>query len=222
MNYLSHYYIDRFHPSPYYKLGVILPDLYRNFNAELKKSVFSTGIVWNSEHQALVDGVKKHYRIDSIFHNLPEFKEWMELLSSKMNKALLEGKYERRFFLVHIWIEFLLDRLLIMRDPDLLTRFYADMDKIDEKVIKEFFNCIDRQTEGSVFFSKFRWVMENKYLYLYNDNEMFTGALLNLYQRTVRSVIPAADKPALMDISLEVEQLLAPRLDALFSKLSSF
>lgn len=221
MNYLSHYYIDRFRPSPYFKLGVIFPDIYRNFNADLKKAAFSSGIVWNTEHQALVDGVKKHYHIDSIFHNLPEFKEWMELLSGKMDKALLEGKYERRFFLVHIWVEFILDRLLIRRDPGLPGRFYADMDKINETVIKEFFDKMGKQSEGSVFFSRFRMVIGNKYLYSYNDNEMFTGALLNLYQRTVRSVIPAADKPILTGITLEAEQLFAPNLDSLFTKLSS-
>ena len=39
MNYLSHFYLDRFHSSPYYKLGVVLPDLHGEFFSEVIRGI---------------------------------------------------------------------------------------------------------------------------------------------------------------------------------------
>ena len=221
MNYLSHYYIDRTNPSPYFKLGLILPDIYRGFNADLRKPVLNSGIVWNSEQQQLVDGVKRHYAIDAAFHNLPEFKKWMDELEQLMKAAPLNGSYIRRYFLAHIWVEWVIDRLLVKHYPDVAVQFYVDMGAVNQNPVMALFNRVGKGKEGSDFFSNFKSLTTNKYLLRYPNNEMFTGALLNLYQRTVKTDVPNEDFALLTGITLQMEQLLEGELDSLFNKLNA-
>lgn len=221
MNYLSHYYIDYQHPSIYYKLGVVLPDLYRNFNADLRKPMFSSGIVWNNEHLQLVGGVKKHYYVDGIFHNLQKFKYWMDCVGSEMDSAGLVVGYPRRFFLSHIWVEWLIDRWLVKEKREVAERFYVEMDEVDEEVVKRFFGQMDRAEQGDVFFAKFRLLIQNRYLFLYPDNEKFTRALMNVYQNTVKAIVPASDYPRLLEVNLRLEQSLSPQFNDMFIHLNS-
>jgi hypothetical protein len=222
VNLLSHYYIDRNHPSAYFKLGVLVPDIYRNFNRDLRKAFFNAADVAESEHLQLVHGVQKHYQVDAAFHNLAEFKALTGMLEQALERTPLIGSYPRKFFLCHLWLEWMLDRVLMKHFPALAVQFYHDMDTIDQEVLHRWFRGIGKEAEGNVFFVNFNRLKENKYLYLFPDNEKFINALMSVYMRVIPGVnIPPQDADYLQAITTETETAYDARLLNVYNNFSS-
>jgi hypothetical protein len=222
VNLLSHYYIDRDHPSLYFKLGLLVPDIYRNFNRDLRKAFFNAANVAESEHLQLLLGVQKHMQVDAAFHNLAEFKDLTAMLEQAMERTPLKGSYPRRFFLCHLWLEWLLDRILVKHFPGLSVQFYQDMDAIDQEILHRWFRGIGKEDEGNIFFVNFNRLKENKYLYLFPDNEKFINALMSVYRRVIPGVaIPPEDADYLQAITIETEKTYHARLLNVFNNFSS-
>lgn len=213
MNILSHYYIDRQHPSVNYKLGVIFPDIFRGFNKELRQAVFNS-TPQNQFEQEFIAGIHKHYHVDRVFHNLPFFMEYDALLK----EAILSHTdlRQRVFFLSHIYLEMLIDRLLIAKNTELLASFYGDLRTVDLKGLDLYLGRMQKQDSANEFFGKFNLFKKARYLYRYSNHESFVLTALNIYERVCNVAFTHHHVQAMMEITARIEQQHANELLSVF------
>lgn len=220
MNLLSHYYLDHNHPSAYFKLGVLLPDLVRGFNKKLRKAVFSQQPVL-PEHQQLVEGIRKHYAADAVFHNSAEFAFFCKLIGESLTAERFPSLQRRKYFMAHVFVELLLDRLLEKHSPHLSVNMRYDLGKTDAGVLKSYFTYLEKPVHHNEFFDNFNWLYRSKPLLFYSDNEMFGKALLRVYQRI--NPVPASTTEAehLVTLANAVEEQHRGRLLGVFEAVNS-
>ena len=210
MNFLAHYYFDRIDGDSYHNLGLILPDLVRNFvkGTKFKYKAVPEGV----NAQSLLNGCLTHIKSDKIFHEWEGFLESMDRIIDEIRKA--ELGLRKDWFIAHIFSELILDHALLSKYPNLANELYRDYDKVEVDPLKEFldsqnFNRFDLFMEG------YRRFMEKKYLTSYKNEESvlyalgrictkmrlpaFTGEQIQLFQRIMKeeTVLLMNDVPRL-------------------------
>ena len=193
MNILSHYFIDRNHPSPYYLLGVIMPDLIAHFNQKLRKPVFQYQTPDSTEHLQILNGIKRHYEIDAIFHSSNFFRHYSSYIKDHVLKHDLPSFRRRTYFLAHVLLEMLLDRLLIKQYPGLLVEAYKTIKSIKLATVSSYLAQIGKSDFQSEFFNTFTDFIRRQYLFYYTDNEKFISALIWMYNK-INPVTPAREE----------------------------
>lgn len=218
MNLLSHYYLDKDHPSVYYKLGVVFPDLLRGFNQKLRRQVFPD-IPDLPEEKALKAGILRHYQVDKIFHNLEVFEQ---LNAEVLNLVATHTQIRHRaWYLSHILPEMLIDKVLQQRNTGITASFYADLRKVDEQVVINYLSRLGRANVATEFFGNFNKFIEVKYLYLYADDEKFARAALNAFSRACGVPFTQADVSGVMQITQTLQQRHAHLLKEVFNLVGS-
>ena len=102
MNFLSHYKLIPSGKTPYFMLGVLLPDLIPGFTKVYHKNIRNQTFD-DIEDAEIRDGILFHLKTDAIFHNLDLFQELIEAFTLVFNEAD-SIKIPRVFFIVHILI----------------------------------------------------------------------------------------------------------------------
>lgn len=218
MNSLSHYYLDKDHPSVYFKLGVVFPDLLRGFNQKLRRQVFPD-IPDLPEEKALKSGILRHYQVDKIFHNLEVFEQ---LNTEVLNLLATNTQIKHRaWYLAHILPEMLIDKVLQEKNTGITASFYADLRKVEEEVVFNYLSRLGKANVATEFFGNFNKFIEAKYLYLYTDNEQFTRAALNAFSRACGVPFTQADVRGVMHVSQTLQQRHATLLSEVFTLVGS-
>lgn len=202
MNYLSHYYLNRQQPSPYFKLGLLLPDLIPGFNAQMRRAVFSHKPQIEAEKQLLA-GIERHYLEDRIFHNLPGFAYYNRLTK----QLVLDHTQIRRrtFYLCHVAVEMMLDKILMQQKPELLDDFYHNLQQIELPVVDSYLAGLDRKHLADDLFRNFIWFTEKQFLRKYVDMKSFTVALLRVFNRATGEEFTDADFEGMMLATSKLE-----------------
>lgn len=182
MNLLSHYYLDHANPSAYFKTGLLLPDLVHGFNRKLRKAVFTT-FSEQEEHFSLVEGIQKHYAVDAVFHQSEVFAFYCNIVKEALRPQEFPAFQHRKYFAAHIFVEMLLDRILMKQAPQLCVKLQNDLEKTDAGVLKSFFLHIEKPVIYKEFFDNFKRLLIGKPLHYYTDNEMFVKALVRVYNK---------------------------------------
>src|ERR1700744_2438528 len=111
MNFLSHYYFDRFTTNCYHTLGTVLPDLLKNADKSINihpEKLYHP----DSEVNDIITGWRKHLEVDRHFHSSAFFVIRSHELKLLLLPAIGNSPI-KPFFLGHIALELLLDNLLI-------------------------------------------------------------------------------------------------------------
>jgi len=139
LNFLSHFYFIRAHTNPYYTLGSILPDLFRNHRHDWKFRPEKQSIQFNenADLTALFEGWKLHVQTDALFHNSATFKLQSSLLRYELEKIFTELP-KRPFFLAHVGYELILDSLLIRNKIIDTNQFYKNLSNCNPVILDEF------------------------------------------------------------------------------------
>lgn len=129
MNYLSHFYFDK-SDDKYYNIGLVLPDLARNHIAKLRVTPKHNIQFSTKEIASINSGCSRHFECDRIFHNWEFFmslsEECTEIIREHGEKDI-----DRDYFFVHVFIEIILDRILLKKNPTLADDFYKMMSEIE-------------------------------------------------------------------------------------------
>lgn len=183
MNFLSHFYFTKSIDNPYYSLGGILPDLFRNhheswkFNPEKQFISFKE----NSDLAFLYSGWKLHLEVDMLFHNSAPFKLHTSLLRKELANVFLTLP-KRPFFLAHVGYELILDSLLIRNKLVDTSLFYQKLAAVDSDILDTFMDKLG--IIGSQSFHPFLDnFVESRYLESYNKTESLIYALDRIGQR---------------------------------------
>lgn len=204
MNFLSHYYLDRHHPSAYFKLGLVLPDLVRGYNRTMRKAVAAHHPTL-PQHQALKHGLQKHRDADRVFHALPQFAALQLSLKQELEKRQLIEKLPRSYFLAHVAIEMLIDKNLLKLYPQIHVEFYADLTTVSQPIVENYFAEIGCKPMASVFFDNFNLFTERRFLKDYPSDEKFTEILLMAWYRATGNKAGKEVRESLQEALLAVE-----------------
>ena len=213
MNILSHYFAAWKPENPYYNFGLVFPDLSGVVNRKWKPLNFKDfDEHWYNE---LVSGCKKHIKVDGIFHDLPAFKENVIFIRKKFEENELIRDNIRLFFVAHIFLELMLDRLILLNGTNIADKFYMDAEKIDKRKLRIFFevNKIGDFEQFSTFFDRF---IEHKYIYQYVDDERLIFALNRIIQRGGQASFAESDFESIKKITFEVQTHLSSQFLSIF------
>lgn len=191
MNFLSHYYLDKDHPSAYFKFGAVLPDLLKGYNQILRKGVANYAPTL-PEHIALKQGAAQHHLVDNLFHILPVFDMLQAELKQELKHLDLLDTLPRYWFLVHIAVEMLIDRNLLKLYPHLYVEFYDSLAVVSQPIVEKYFAQTGGETISRDFFGNFKVFTERRFLQYYPSDEQFTETLLMAWYRATGNKVGAA------------------------------
>ncbi len=177
MNFLSHFYFTQHNDNPYYTLGTILPDLFRNHDKSWKFQPVKLDENFNSNPDlaALIEGWKLHLLVDKIFHSSPSFTLHSSALRNELSPIFTRLPI-RPFFLAHIGYELVLDGLLIRNqiiDTDL---FYQLIASSDHKILHDLLVSLG-VSNPLPFVNYLDRFIENKYLESYRNPRSIVSAI---------------------------------------------
>lgn len=199
MNYLSHYYFDRNNEQPLFTTGAIFPDLLSNFDRNLKNiPKKDTGDQAPSALSDFLDGIKRHYELDRLFHSGEFFSVQTKFLSKEIEALNLPSFNHRLYFFAHILLELTLDRVLLERNPELAVQFYQKLEKTPYHLLKEYFriyNCLPFYGDFENYLIQF---IEKQFIFKYLEDNMIVEVLNKFHKQINKQKINAMDKEKLL------------------------
>jgi hypothetical protein len=184
MHFLSHYYVDRNKYNPLFVSGALLPDIAphftRTYNSKIRNRLWNLDEPVASVHR----GILRHYELDAAFHSSLVFKESCSNASACMEKAGLDRERYRFWFLGHIVTEVLLDRQLILSEPDLVKEYYDVLSSVDINKLSAYLNLMVDEEEKSKILTNFIKFLDVRFLrYL----EQMDGAAEGIVRTVLRA-----------------------------------
>lgn len=221
MNFLSHYYLDRHITNDYFVVGVCTPDLLSIFDREVRiKSKKMHHMSGTTEFDFFQTGVERHFEADKIFHSSPFFTEECKHISVELQEMFGKNEIKRSFFVSHILLELMLDKVLIKRDSGLVDGFYYHFKQVGLHHVVEMTEQL-AEREVSAYHSFLQRFLQNQYLYHYSEYEYITFVLRRLLRRVGVPEGTYLDEPAFVHFLAEYEERLAEKVITLFDYLRS-
>lgn len=186
MNFLSHYYFERYTLDSHQVLGGLLPDLLKNvdknYNIQIHKH--EGKLEFHPEAIAISQGWKRHVEVDRIFHNTEFFYAHTHRLRKEIEESIADLPI-RASFLAHISLELLLDHLLIEKESVSVERLYEHLGAIHRPLLKKYFYAIGG-IDDEKFFQFYDRFLASKYIFDYSKIENLPHALFNICKRVWR------------------------------------
>lgn len=214
MNLFSHYCFDREEGNAYLNFGLILPDLMGIFKRGWKIPPQKSPGELELASLEIYKGVMKHHRMDRFFHNSRFFDHHAQNIKELLKSRGLENPGYRMFFISHIFLEILLDRVLIQKNKKLLETFYEELFTLKNDRIEFFFKQL-KVPAHSNFFSFLGRFQKDKFLYNYLDSQGIIYALNRIFTRVDQPVFQAGQKEIIINCIFEAEHILQDNLDML-------
>jgi hypothetical protein len=171
-----------------------------------------------SAHLHLVEGIRKHHLADSIFHSSPFFISHTQAIRKIFEANNFSQPGTRLFFVAHIFLEFILDRIIMQQNEDLAKHFYADIDMVENALLQPFF--IRTETEASNFFYFLENFRKHRYLYAYLETESLFYSLNRTLQRAQQQPFPETLLlQSFSEVIFQTENLLKPVYENFFSEM---
>jgi hypothetical protein len=197
MNYFAHgvRFLDR----PYFLAGTALPDWLSVVDRRVRlraRQVHPFAVGSGGPAAELAAGVLQHLDDDDWFHNTPAFAVASAQLTILIRQALPADDGHRPAFLGHILTEMLLDAVLIEREPERLTRYYAALSQLDAGLVEAAVNCMARRTTDRLAAFILLFVNE-RFLLDYLDTPRLLFRLNQIMRRVTLNPLPAEFAEAL-------------------------
>lgn len=175
MNFIAHYHFQR-NGDLHYNLGLVLPDLVKNF---CKEHIKPGKPFVNPTLNAIRNGCDRHLEDDKIFHQSNFFKTCEHHLKELFGDL---PKWPRKWFFNHLLIEILLDRCIMEMEPNVCNDFYEDLKNVNiEKT--ELFLKMSSIPNYQNFNPGFQRFVSMQFIFEYMHNERIFLALGRVYSR---------------------------------------
>jgi hypothetical protein len=197
MNYFSHYFFDHKVGDSYFNTGLILPDFSRSAVGTRKLRLDAVNDS-NEVFRSLKMGCERHYLADDWFHASAFFLEGEAIIKADLKQYAAEFSGQRIWFVSHILVELLLDRILIAFDEKKLLDFYADLEAVDLNAIILFLQECGK-TGFADFENYFHSFVKNRYLITYLDDDKLLYALNRILLRTKQEKLTQVGEQILSD-----------------------
>ncbi len=214
MNYFSHFWVDGKEDNHYYNTGLILPDFARKH----VKTFLNAPAGMQHNFQLLHQGCLMHYQADKAFHTSAFFANLLQQSNYIINNAAFSKSVQRKWFLAHILVELMLDRLLVKNNKSALDAFYKSLNSVSEEDLTAFLTLFNG-TEIDAFMQHFIHFSSVQYIYFYADNIKFVYSLNRIMMRAGVGELSILDQEVLLQVVLTLEQDLSPQVPALLHQL---
>lgn len=219
MNFLSHFYFDRYSHDPHLVLGAILPDLVKNarkdwnLHPEKKEELFSKGI-----ESSILKGWKRHLAVDRHFHNSSFFIEHTGAIRSAI-APVLKNSQVRPSFLAHISLELMLDSILLTENIIVADELYSHLRQSDRIALTRFLE-INRMDDIVHFFKFFDQFIESSYLNSYRESHNIIYALNGICMRVWKDPLNETEMLELSDILSSYHQQMLGNFMEIFEDIN--
>jgi|SRR5690606_5345461 len=222
MNFLSHYYFNRYSRDPELVAGCVLPDLLRNADksARIRPEQHELSFLHHPRLQQLYAGWQQHIETDRRFHDLPFFYEYTHRLRLVLG-PILEGTPIRASFLSHIALELLLDHRLLVDQVLDEEHFYQCLEAADRPTVDRFLHLCGL-SETLFFFEFFDAFNRARYVGRYRDVEQVGHALLNICRRLWDFQLPEAHRLRMVEALETQAHGLAGEYMKVFDEIENF
>ncbi|MFD1768404.1 hypothetical protein [Sphingobacterium suaedae] len=183
MNFLSHYYFERYSPHAERILGALLPDLLKNVDKQYNfhPQRFEEVLFSHPKTRWVSEGWYRHIEVDKLFHSSNFFLQHCHVLRKELD-PLLTALPIRASFLAHIAIELLLDHLLIEQQLVNPTRLYEQLDHVQRGTIERYLRVIgDVNVPG--FLQFYEQFLSWRYILDYSEVTNLSHSLFNICKR---------------------------------------
>ena len=182
MNFLSHFYFDRYSDNPERVMGLVLPDLLKNACKDWspRPEKFESFYTDNPVHN-IYSGWKRHILVDKYFHCSDFFLHHTKNIRIAIS-PFLKTSPAKPFFIAHIALELMLDSLLLTEVKIDTALFYSHLNHVDKIALNNFLE-INKINDQTIFYSFLEKFIEAQYLESYRDPERITYALNNICKR---------------------------------------
>src|SRR5690606_6292497 len=183
MNFLSHYYFERYHRNPELVMGCVLPDLIKNADKDINvlPHKHEHRFDGNPRLRNLYRGWGRHVETDRYFHNAPFFYTHTHELKLRLAPAVADTPI-RPSFLSHIALELLLDHLRLRHQAVHESDFYECLAAADRDTVARFLTLCGAQ-DTTFFFTYYNSFMRAQYVGSYRHFDQITYAVINICRR---------------------------------------
>jgi hypothetical protein len=202
LNYLSHYFIDNKQDNNYFNSALFLPDFARNVARGFDSEVHGLTL---PEIQLQL-GCKAHLKADKLFHPSAFFKKYSDIINHELQQFEPLAHINRKWFLAHILMEMMIDRLLVKFFPTVCHSFYHDLNQIDTKILHQF---VLRFSNKSIepFIKQFDHFCEVRYLFGYAVDDSFVYSVARVFKYGSGIEMTMSDKLFLKKLVNNLEQI---------------
>ncbi|MFT5511641.1 MAG: hypothetical protein ACI8SE_000034 [Bacteroidia bacterium] len=173
VNFLSHYYFDSKPERPYFNMGLIFPDIVRNF-VRGSKLDFTIQIKDAPFEHDLLKGCIQHVQSDKTFHAWSGFINAMDYVTKQIRQS--PDDLEKDWFIAHILVELAMDHYLLTHNPYLAKNLYNDFETVDSVHVHSFLARHDF-SKFDLFQMGFDRFMKVRYLESYTEPDNIVYAL---------------------------------------------
>lgn len=218
MNFLSHFYFDRYTANCHLVLGTVMPDLLKNAD---KNIILHPEKLIHPDPQvdAIITGWKKHLQVDRYFHSSDFFAQHSHRLKKQL-APVIKGSPVKPFFLGHIALELLLDNLLLTTGKVTTASFYAHLEGCQTDVIREFLSFSGLE-DADFFFRFFADFKKSRYLATYTDTKEIAYALKRICMRVWKNPFTDAQEAAMNIVLTSYRSLLYNSFMAIFDEIDA-
>ncbi|MFD2968241.1 ACP phosphodiesterase [Sphingobacterium bambusae] len=183
MNFLSHYYFERYSPQSETVLGGLLPDLLKNVDKQYNFQPQRAEAVLFALPQTrwISEGWYRHVEVDKLFHSASFFLEHCHRLRKQLD-PIVQHLPIRASFLAHISIELLLDHLLIAHNRVNVHRLYEHLAHVSKPTIEKYLKSLG-EVDIPRFLAFYEGFLQSKYIFQYEDVGNIAHALFNICKR---------------------------------------
>lgn len=220
LNYFAHYYFDHLPGAVHHNLGLLTPDFVRNFlpGQRLQPDKFRGS--GHPETEALHQGALKHIYRDKRFHQSAFFKEITPEIGTLIKPVFQEQGIPRAWFAAHLIAELMIDRVLIKQEPELISRFYSELQQAEELVVQSYFTALGMDGVDS-FRQRLHRFCELRYLMQYVHNPAFAFSLSRIYQYAgVSAEWTEEQSTGVQSVLDEAESLIFVKIPQLMEEMS--
>lgn len=219
MNFLSHYFLDRDRNNAAFFIGVCTPDLISIYNRKVRfkahtlPKVDTVGL--SPEKVAFYHGIMRHFEVDALFHSSDFFKRETEYFSQLLRKAFGSERVQRDFFVSHIFLELLLDKILMEREPKMVPEFYDWLKELGLQFVVSLTEWAAQRPLPNYdgFFERF---ITHQYLYHYTDWDEVIYVLRRILQRVGIERFEYLHSPKFLQLAQGYQEELTTRCFAAF------
>jgi hypothetical protein len=181
MHYLSHYYVELPNDNPLFVAALAIPDLCSGFS-RLYNSIIKKCVLELNELEPIQEGIEAHYTGDKRFHSSILFADYQRLLINEFMSQGLNRERLRLSVLAHIGIELLIDRQIVIQQPEICANYYSLIHKADLVMLSRYFDILLPESAKTNFFARFNFFKQRQFISLFGELHYLVYGLNRTYQ----------------------------------------
>lgn len=210
MNFLSHFYFERFSRNPELVVGCVLPDMLKHTRrgGQIHPRKYPERFTDHPKIQSIYRGWERHIETDRIFHTTDFFYHHTHELKERLAPIISSTPIRPSFF-SHIALELLLDHLLLVDGRVHERVFYEQLAAADKDAIAKFLTRCGIVDTG-IFFRFFNSFLRSQYVGSYRQFGQIVFALIEICRRLWPVHVTDEQNEAMSEKLEEYAAILAP------------